>query len=124
MGDQDSNDSDDIDCTQIVSESDCLSELEDNGDSLCAYNAIQQNCYSIVRSRGERGNGNFDDGFNAALITQEDTNKLETLIAVFGAIIVVLVFVIIVGVYLAYHTKNDQHQGYDDTLQMGDIEIH
>merc|ERR1712222_121258 len=79
-----------------------------DGDAECTYNEQTGECYGIVRSQGIRGNGNFDDGYNAAKnAAKADSDELNTIVGVLGGIIGALVLVIVVGGYYIYNEKKE-----------------
>merc|ERR1712083_340738 len=84
----------------------CTENYDVNGNSLCAQNVVNQNCYSVVASSGIYGSGNYDDGFTAAQQTaEEQTQKLNTIVGVLAGIITVMALGIIGGAYYL-HTKS------------------
>merc|ERR1719251_769480 len=84
--------------------SECDEQIDSaDGDAECTYNEQTGECYGIVRSQGIRGNGNFDDGYNAAKnAAKEESDQLNTIVGVLGGIIGALILVIAGGAYYIY----------------------
>lgn len=119
--DVDSESEEDI-CGGLV-EYDCLDLSDDDGDAECAFNAVQNDCYSIERRDGRHGSGNFDDGYNTAKQQAVvESNQLTTLIGVLGGIIGALVLIISGGGYYFYKTKGNSTMGMDDMGQTSTID--
>merc|ERR1711971_1175316 len=122
MGDDDdSGDSTDAD-TDSGEEDKCVEQVDSaDGDAECTYNEQTGECYGIVRSQGIRGNGNFDDGYNAAKnAAKEESDQLNTIVGVLGGIIGALILVIAGGAYYIY-TK-DQKEGIERTVSVEMLE--
>lgn len=87
-----------------LSSSECQEETDDDtGDAECAFNAIEEECYSIVRRAGLMGEGTYDDGFIAAQSAAKQQNDaLLTVVGVLAGIIGALVIVIGAGGYYFY----------------------
>merc|ERR1719229_2204967 len=100
-----------------VKESDCDDQTDDNGDGECMYNSQSGSCYGVVRSQGIRGNGNFDDGYNAAeKAAKAESDELNTIVGVLGGIIGALILVIAGGVYYVYN--QGKHQRDHSSMEM------
>eukprot|EP00483_Globobulimina_turgida_P000022 UN00022 len=87
-----------------LEQTECNDEDEDgDGDKDCSFNSITQECYSIIRSEGQLGHGNFDDGYTAAQQQAvEDAAQLNKIVAVLGALIGLLILIIAGGAYYIY----------------------
>merc|ERR1712087_645437 len=107
-----------IGLTQI----DCASEVEDDGDAECAYNAVTGDCYGIERREGRMGSGNFDDGYNTAIQKANDEQaQLELLVTVLAVVVGLLVLVIIGGVVYIWKKGNSSkvnHHQMDQTMDV------
>mmetsp|Transcript_41413 Transcript_41413/g.68151 ORF Transcript_41413/g.68151 Transcript_41413/m.68151 type:complete len:153 (+) Transcript_41413:187-645(+) len=112
-------------CVASYSETQCSTITSDNGDKLCAYNAVKNVCYSISRATGLYGRGDYDDGFVAAHQLSEQQNiKLQTLIGVLSATLVLLVVVgVVIGVlYFKRRKRNAENAQMDEQGIMSDHE--
>merc|ERR1712207_132483 len=118
--DDDSDDSTDAD-TDSGEEDKCVEFTKDecdeqvdsaDGDAECTYNKQTGSCYGIVRSQGIRGNGNFDDGYNAAQNeAKAESSQLYTVVGVLGGIIGALILIISGGVYYVYNQDKKRRDG-------------
>ena len=89
----------------------CTEKYDEDGNPLCAQNAVNNDCYSIVQSQGVYGKGNFDDGYTAAhQSARSQQDSLNAIIAALGAVVAVLVLVVVGGAYALCikHSKTAQ----------------
>merc|ERR1712130_73265 len=115
MGNSDDDDEDDIEIDTdsedvdecILTQNDCDSLVDDDGDRECAYNSVSSDCYSIERREGRLGSGNFDDGYNAAQVkATKDMDELNTIVGILGAIVAILVVIIAISAWFFYSQNN------------------
>merc|ERR550532_1010789 len=86
-----------------LSFSQCSNAYADDGSAICAVNAVSDNCYAVVASQGMYGSGNYDDGYARAQEEMEaDSQKLNAIVGVLAAIVVLLVLALLFGGYFLY----------------------
>merc|ERR550532_831971 len=104
--DVDTESADEDECVGLT-QNDCDSLVDDDGDRECAYNSVSSDCYGIERREGRFGSGNFDDGYSAALTNgNSQAADLKAIIGVLGAIVGILCVVIAGGVWFFYSQKD------------------
>jgi len=115
-------DSDEEDLCVGLTQSECGSEVRDDGDAECAYNAVSGDCYDIERREGRMGSGNFDDGYNTAKKNADDEQaQLELLVTVLSVVIGLLVLVIIGGAVYVWKKSNSpkvNHHQMDQSMEV------
>merc|ERR1712242_460239 len=128
--DTDSNDSDDSDtdsssatgsstvttanpttyCASLTASA-CGNAYANDGSAICAVNAVSDNCYAVVASQGMYGSGNYDDGYARAQEEMEaDSQKLNAIVGVLAAIVVLLVLALLFGGYFLYQKTKKMGQ--------------
>lgn len=112
--DDDDDEEDDEDECIGLTQTDCNSLEDDDGDRECAYNQVSGDCYGIERREGQYGSGTFDDGYNTAKAqATQDTANLEAIVGIFAGIVVVLVCIISGGAWYFYTRHGDGHKKID-----------
>merc|ERR1711994_687816 len=141
MGDDDDSDDDSYDgsgsssatttasavsyCAQLTV-NECSNAYADDGSAICAVNAVSDNCYAVVASKGKYGSGNYDEGYTAAAGELErESQKLNAIVGVLAAIVVLLVLALLgVGYFLFQKTKKmgqiAEESMMTTTVDMGD----
>merc|ERR1712130_16063 len=59
-----------------LSQNQCANAYADNGQAICAMNAVSDSCYAVVAQKGMYGSGNYDDGYSAAAQEMEQESQL------------------------------------------------
>jgi len=81
----------------------CANAYALNGDAMCAMNAVSDQCYAVVASQGMYGAGNYDEGYTRAQEELEsESQKLNAIVGVLAAIVVLLVLALIAGAYFLH----------------------
>merc|ERR1719245_1416023 len=92
-----------------LTQTQCENAYTDGGQAICAMNVNSQSCYAVVASSGMYGSGNFDDGYTAATHEMEaETQKLNTIVGVLGATVLLLTLAFIGGGFF-YYKKRQMH---------------
>eukprot|EP00485_Elphidium_margaritaceum_P008195 CAMPEP_0202686480 /NCGR_PEP_ID=MMETSP1385-20130828/2248_1 /ASSEMBLY_ACC=CAM_ASM_000861 /TAXON_ID=933848 /ORGANISM="Elphidium margaritaceum" /LENGTH=183 /DNA_ID=CAMNT_0049341063 /DNA_START=270 /DNA_END=821 /DNA_ORIENTATION=+ len=87
-----------VDYCRMLNLTQCVSKLYYNGDRQCAFNANQNECYTILRK--SETDATFDDGYYAAhQLYQKDVSKIQVMIASMGGVIGLLCALISIGAY-------------------------
>merc|ERR1719384_1947221 len=95
-------------CASLTS-SMCANAYANDGNALCAMNAVSDQCYAVVASQGMYGAGNYDEGYTRAQEELEsESQKLNAIVGVLAAIVVLLVLALIAGAYFL-HQKNQEN---------------
>merc|ERR1739838_485973 len=94
-----------------LSSSQCGSAYADDGTAICAVNAVSDNCYAVVAQKGMYGSGNYDAGYSAAAAEMEqESQKLNAIVGVLAAIVVLLVLALLGGGYFLYQKTKKMGQ--------------
>merc|ERR1712060_898873 len=129
MGDTDSNDSGSSDtdsssgtgtvtttasatsyCASLTASA-CGNAYANDGTAICAVNAVSDNCYAVVASQGMYGSGNYDAGYTQAATEMEaESQKLNAIVGVLAAIVVLLVLALLGGGYYLYQKTQKMSQ--------------
>merc|ERR1711971_1555009 len=131
MGDTDSNDSDDSDtdsssgsgsstvtttassvsyCASLTASA-CGNAYANDGTAICAVNAVSDNCSAVVASQGMYGSGNYDAGYTQATTELEaESHKLNAIVGVLAAIVVLLVLAMAGGAYFLHQKTKKMAQ--------------
>merc|ERR1712110_1037846 len=97
-------------CAQLTS-SECGNAYANDGSAICAVNAVSDNCYAVVASQGMYGSGNYDAGYTQATTELEaESQKLNAIVGVLAAIVVLLVLALLGGGYYLYQKTNKMTQ--------------
>merc|ERR1712154_688676 len=97
-------------CAQLTS-SECGNAYANNGTAICAVNAVSDNCYAVVASQGMYGSGNYDAGYTqAAAEMEQESQKLNAIVGVLAAIVVLLVLALLGGGYYLYQKTQKMSQ--------------
>merc|ERR1711992_512113 len=94
-----------------LSFSQCANAYASDGNALCAVNAVSDQCYAVVPSQGMYGAGNYDDGYTRAQQEMEsESEKLNAIVGVLSAIVVLLVLALIAGAYFLHQKTKKMTQ--------------
>merc|ERR1711971_581690 len=137
MGDTDSNDSDDSDtdsssgsgsstvtttassvsyCASLTASA-CGNAYANDGTAICAVNAVSDNCYAVVASQGMYGSGNYDAGYTqAAAEMEQESQKLNAIVGVLAAIVVLLVLALLGGAYFLHQKTSKMAQIAEESV--------
>merc|ERR1712037_275106 len=97
-------------CAQITS-NECGNAYANDGSAICAVNAVSDNCYAVVASQGMYGSGNYDEGYTqAAMEMEQESQKLNAIVGVLAAIVVLLVLALLGGGYFLYQKTKKMSQ--------------
>merc|ERR1712079_174297 len=97
-------------CAQLTS-NECGNAYANDGSAICAVNAVSNNCYAVVASQGMYGSGNYDAGYTqAATELEAESQKLNAIVGVLAAIVVLLVLALLGGGYYLYQKTNKMTQ--------------
>merc|ERR1712154_8265 len=97
-------------CAQLTS-SECGNAYANDGTAICAVNAVSDNCYAVVASQGMYGSGNYDAGYTQAATEMEaESQKLNAIVGVLAAIVVLLVLALLGGGYYLYQKTQKMSQ--------------
>merc|ERR1712039_1144800 len=100
-----------------LSQSQCSNAYADDGTAICAVNAVSSNCYAVVASKGMYGSGNYDDGYARAQEEMEaDSQKLNAIVGVLAAIVVLLVLALLFGGYFLYQKTKKMSQIAEESM--------
>merc|ERR1711971_491572 len=97
-------------CAQLTS-SECENAYANDGTAICAVNAVSVNCYAVVASQGMYGSGNYDAGYTEATTELEaESQKLNAIVGVLAAIVVLLVLALLGGAYFLHQKTSKMSQ--------------
>merc|ERR1711971_1177843 len=97
-------------CAQLTS-SECGNAYANDGTAICAVNAVSDNCCAVVASQGMYGSGNYDAGYTQATTEMEaESQKLNAIVGVLAAIVVLLVLALLGGGYYLYQKTQKMSQ--------------
>merc|ERR1712087_887737 len=89
----------------------CGNAYANDGTAICAVNAVSDNCYAVVASQGMYGSGNYDAGYTQATTEMEaESQKLNAIVGVLAAIVVLLVLALLGGGYYLYQKTQKMAQ--------------
>merc|ERR1711879_305410 len=89
----------------------CVNAYADDGTAICAMNANTDSCYAVVAQKGKMGSGNYDAGYTAAAQEMEqESQKLNAIVGVLAAIVVLLVLALLGGGYFLYQKTKKMSQ--------------
>merc|ERR1712130_779753 len=109
-------------CAQLSS-SQCANAYADDGSAICAVNAVSENCYAVVASKGKYGSGNYDEGYNAAATDlEQESQKLNAIVGVLAAIVVLLVLALLGGAYFLHQKTKKMAQIAEESIVCETIE--
>jgi len=109
-------------CASLTS-NECGNAYTDQGQAICALNANSQNCYAVVASSGMYGSGNFDDGYTEATAELEaESQKLNAIVGVLAAIVVLLVLALLGGAYFLHQKTKKMTQIAEESVMTEAIE--
>merc|ERR1712154_208886 len=92
-------------CAQLTS-SECGNAYANDGTAICAVNAVSDNCYAVVASQGMYGSGNYDAGYTqAAAEMEQESQKLNAIVGVLAAIVLLVLALLGGGYYLYTKTQ-------------------
>merc|ERR1712045_645829 len=105
-------------CAQLTS-SECGNAYANDGTAICAVNAVSDNCYAVVASQGMYGSGNYDAGYTQATTEMEaESQKLNAIVGVLAAIVVLLVALLGGGYYLYQKTQKMSQIAEESAMTM------
>merc|ERR1712203_902591 len=103
-------------CAQLTS-SECGNAYANDGTAICAVNAVSDNCYAVVASQGMYGSGNYDAGYTQATTELEaESQKLNAIVGVLAAIVVLLVLALLGGGYYLYQKTQKMAQIAEESV--------
>merc|ERR1719384_2048517 len=103
-------------CAQLTS-SECGNAYANDGTAICAVNAVSDNCYAVVASQGMYGSGNYDAGYTQATTEMEaESQKLNAIVGVLAAIVVLLVLALLGGGYYLYQKTQKMAQIAEESV--------
>merc|ERR1739838_273952 len=109
-------------CASLTS-NECSNAYTDQGQAICAINSISDNCYAVVASSGMYGSGNFDDGYTEATAELEaESQKLNAIVGVLAAIVVLLVLALLGGAYFLHQKTKKMTQIAEESVMTEAIE--
>merc|ERR1712228_1047247 len=109
-------------CAQLSS-GECANAYTDQGMAICAVNTVSNNCYAVVASQGMYGSGNFDSGYNQATAEMEaESQKLNAIVGVLAAIVVLLVVALLGGAYFLHQKTKKMTQIAEESVMTEAIE--
>merc|ERR1712242_623782 len=89
----------------------CGNAYANDGTAICAVNAVSDNCYAVVASQGMYGSGNYDAGYTQAATEMEaESQKLNAIVGVLAALVVLLVLALLGGGYYLYQKTQKMSQ--------------
>merc|ERR1712037_848040 len=103
-------------CAQLTS-SECGNAYANDGSAICAVNAVSDNCYAVVASQGMYGSGNYDAGYTQATTELEaESQKLNAIVGVLAAIVVLLVLALLGGAYFLHQKTKKMAQIAEESV--------
>merc|ERR1712233_218811 len=106
-----------------LSQNQCANAYADNGQAICAMNAVSDSCYAVVAQKGMYGSGNYDDGYSAAAQEMEqESQKLNAIVGVLAAIVVLLVLALLGGAYFLHQKTKKMAQIAEESIVCETIE--
>merc|ERR1719150_3679746 len=103
-------------CAQLTS-SECGNAYANDGTAICAVNAVSDNCYAVVASQGMYGSGNYDAGYTQATTELEaESQKLNAIVGVLAAIVVLLVLALLGGAYFLHQKTSKMAQIAEESV--------
>lgn len=100
------DDAGDDDACLGLDSSECGNTFGDDGMQMCGYNTNTDDCFEVVMTAGQRGRGNFDDGYTMAQEElDEQASQLYTVIGILGGLVGLLVLTVMGGAYYIYSNK-------------------
>merc|ERR1711933_478706 len=101
----------------------CGNAYANDGTAICAVNAVSDNCYAVVASQGMYGAGNYDDGYTQATTELEaESQKLNAIVGVLAAIVVLLVLALLGGAYFLHQKTKKMTQIAEESVMTETIE--
>merc|ERR1719347_2479085 len=109
-------------CASLTS-GQCSNAYADDGTAICAVNAVSDSCYAVVASKGKYGSGNYDEGYTAAAADLEkESQKLNAIVGVLAAIVVLLVLALLGGAYFLHQKTKKMAQIAEESVICETIE--
>merc|ERR1712154_744121 len=103
-------------CAQLTS-SECGNAYANDVSAICAVNAVSDNCYAVVASQGMYGSGNYDAGYTQATTELEaESQKLNAIVGVLAAIVVLLVLALLGGAYFLHQKTKKMAQIAEESV--------
>merc|ERR1719273_1054814 len=103
-------------CAQLTI-NECSNAYADDGSAICAVNAVSDNCYAVVASKGKYGSGNYDEGYTAAAEElEQESQKLNAIVGVLAAIVVLLVLALLGGGYFLFQKTKKMGQIAEESM--------
>merc|ERR1712110_154189 len=103
-------------CAQLTS-NECGNAYANDGSAICAVNAVSDNCYAVVASQGMYGSGNYDAGYTQATTELEaESQKLNAIVGVLAAIVVLLVLALLFGGYYLHQKTQKMAQIAEESV--------
>merc|ERR1711971_590818 len=95
----------------------CGNAYANDGTAICAVNAVSDNCYAVVASQGMYGSGNYDAGYTEATTELEaESQKLNAIVGVLAAIVVLLVLALLGGAYFLHQKTSKMAQIAEESV--------
>merc|ERR1712061_252644 len=95
----------------------CGNAYANDGTAICAVNAVSDNCYAVVASQGMYGSGNYDAGYTQAATEMEaESQKLNAIVGVLAAIVVLLVLALLGGAYFLHQKTKKMAQIAEESV--------
>merc|ERR1712051_1045210 len=95
----------------------CGNAYANVGTAICAVNAVSDNCYAVVASQGMYGSGNYDSGYESATAELEaESQKLNAIVGVLAAIVVLLVLALLGGAYFLHQKTKKMAQIAEESV--------
>merc|ERR1712014_460155 len=103
-------------CASLTS-NECGNAYANDGTAICAVNAVSDNCYAVVASQGMYGSGNYDAGYTQATSEMEaESQKLNAIVGVLAAIVVLLVLALLGGGYYLHQKTQKMAQIAEESV--------
>merc|ERR1712228_248382 len=97
--------------------------MGNDGSAICAVNAVSDNCYAVVASPGMYGSGNYDAGYTQATTELEaESQKLNAIVGVLAAIVVLLVLALLGGAYFLHQKTRKMAQIAEESVMTEVVE--